>query len=62
MPRKKQIRKREQRLWGVGFLAISIVGVILASHGITPADRDCTAALLAAPLGLYLIFTRKVVL
>ena len=51
-----------QKLMGVAFL-LATVGIFwLASTGATLEDRDCTAILFTLPLGLYLLFTRHIVI
>ena len=44
---------RKQRLMGAGLLAISAAMAALAWMGSTPEERDITAAVLLAPLGVY---------
>ena len=62
---RNQLRRRkllEQKLYGMLMIAMSIVVLCIASHGKTFMDRDATAVLIFAPLGFYLLFTRKVVI
>ena len=62
MTRNQYKRKRRtQRLYGLILIAISIICIILACQGATVADRDCTAVLFLAPLGFYMVFSRKLV-
>lgn len=49
-----------QKLYGLVLIAISAILIYIASQGITVEDRDATAVLITAPLGLYLLFTRKI--
>lgn len=56
------MKMRRQRLMGLALVAISVLIVLLASSGTTPEDQDATAAVLIAPLGLYMIFTKNYVL
>lgn len=49
---------RQQRAIGAVFL----LALWMAYTGETPAERDCSALLLTAPLGLYLLTTRKLCL
>ncbi len=51
-----------QKLVGIGVLIICVGIILTALSGTTTADRDATPALLLAPLGLFLLFTRKVYL
>lgn len=53
---------RQQRAIGAVFLLVSLLALWMAYTGETPAERDCTALLLTAPLGLYLLTTRKLCL
>lgn len=57
--RKKII---EQRLMGLVVLACCAVALWLCSTGTTVQDRDATAVVLLAPLGLWLLFTKQVVI
>lgn len=60
-----QLRRRkliQQRLMGLAMVAISIFIVVMACHAKTPEDSDCTAVFLTAPLGLYMLFSRKVII
>lgn len=49
-----------QKLYGLALIAISAILLYIASHGVTVESRDATAVLLILPLGLYLLFTRKI--
>ena len=53
---------RKQRLMGAGLLAISAAMAALAWIGSTPEERDITAAVLLAPLGVWLLATKEYVL
>ena len=53
---------RKQRLMGAGLLAISAAMAALAWMGSTPEERDITAAVLLAPLGVWLLVTKEYVL
>ncbi len=59
MRRKKLI---EQRLMGLGLLACCALVLWLCHNGTTPADRDATVVLLLAPLALYLLFSKDIVI
>lgn len=50
----------EQRLMGLGLVLISVLMIVICSHGVTVEDQDATAVLLTLPLGLYLIFTKNI--
>ena len=53
---------RKQRLMGAGLLAISAAMAALAWIGSTPEERDITAVVLLAPLGVWLLATKEYVL
>lgn len=53
---------RKQRLMGLALVGIAALVCILAGTGERPEDRDGTAAVLLAPLGLYMVFTRSYIL
>lgn len=43
-----------QKLMGIALIAICALMFWLASTGVTPEEKDCTAVLLIAPIGLYM--------
>lgn len=51
-----------QKLLGVVLLIACALILWLASTGTTPTDRDATPILFLGPLGLYLIFTKHIVI
>ena len=51
--------KIKQKLAGVFFLLVCVFVYYIAMTAVTVEDRDGTAILLFAPLGLYLLFTKK---
>lgn len=61
---RNQIRRKKlfiQKLYGLALIAMSILLIYIAcSQGTTVEDKDATAVLLTAPLGLYLLFTKTV--
>lgn len=60
---RNQIRRKKlfvQKLYGLALITMSIMLIYMASHGTSVDDRDATAVLLTAPLGLYLLFTKTV--
>lgn len=59
MYRKK---KREQRLIGLGLLALCVLVLWISSTGTTVEDRDVGAVLLMAPMVLYMLFTKHIVI
>ena len=61
---KSQYKRKilEQRLYGIGITLLCAAALWVASTGTSIEDRDCTAVLLIFPLGIYVLFTRKVVI
>ena len=55
----KQVK---QKLMGGAILLICAFVLWLCSIGTTPEDQDATAVVLLAPLGLYLIFTKEIII
>lgn len=51
-----------QKLLGLVLFLISLAFILVNASNASIADRDATAALLLIPLGLHLLFTRKVYL
>lgn len=65
MHHNKSARTRKllyQKLLGLVLFLISLAFILVNASNASIADRDATAALLLIPLGLYLLFTRKVYL
>lgn len=60
--RRRQEMLIKQKLIGVLMLLITAVIVWLACSGKTPEDKDATAILLTLPLGIFLLFSRRVVI
>lgn len=52
----------KQKLMGIAMLLISAGVIWLASTGATVEEQDCTAVLLTIPAGVYLLFTRHIVI
>ena len=50
----------QQRLMGLLLVVLSVVMLIVCAHGTTIEDRDGTGAFMMLPMGLYLIFTKKI--
>lgn len=61
---KKSYKKKliQQKLIGLVIILLCVFIVLIASTGTTPEDRDATIILLFGPLGLYLIFTKHIVI
>ena len=51
------MKMRKQRLMGASLLAVSVLLALIIGAGSAPEDRDATAVLLTAPLGVYLTAT-----
>lgn len=63
MTKREYKRKRKtQIMFGLFFLAISALIMIVANTGSTMETKDATAALLTTPLGLYLIGTKHIII
>ena len=52
----------EQRLRWLGVLACCALGLWMRSTGVTVEDRDGTAVVLLAPLGLWLLFSKQILI
>ena len=52
----------EQKLMGLGLLVVCAFVLWLCSTGTTPEDQDATAVVLLAPLGLWMLFTKEIVI
>lgn len=63
-PTRNQRRRKiiEQKLIGIALLAICALMFWLASTGVSPEDKDCTAVLLIAPVGFYMLFSKQIVI
>lgn len=62
---RNQLRRRmliQQRFMGLGLILISGFVILFASTGTTPVDQDCTAIFFTLPLGLWLLFSRKILI
>jgi len=55
-------KRAEQKLMGIGLLLICAVVLWLCSTGTTPEDRDAAAVVLMAPLGLWMLLTKEIVI
>lgn len=55
-------KRTEQKLMGLALLAICGVVLWLCSTGTTLEDQDATAVVLLAPLGLWMLFTKEIVI
>jgi len=63
MTRNQRKRKlQQQRLLGVVMLIISIIIFAVACSGTTTESRDATAMLLTLPFGVYLIYTKEIII
>ena len=52
-------KRTKQKLVGIGLLLTCALMLWLCSIGTTPQDRDATAVLLLAPMGLWMLFTKE---
>jgi tryptophan-rich sensory protein len=55
-------KRTEQKLMGLGMLIICAFVLLLCSMGTTPKDQDATAVVMLAPLALWLIFSKEIVI
>lgn len=55
-------KRTEQRLMGIGLLLICAFVLWMCSTGVTPEDRDATVVVLLAPMGLWMLFTKEIVI
>lgn len=60
---KSQYKRKilAQRFYGVCIILFCALIVWIASNGTSMEDRDCTAVLFLLPLGIYTLFTKKIV-
>jgi len=58
-PTKRGMGMVFQKLMGVGMLVLCAFVIVTAFHGTALEDRDATTALLLAPMGIYLIFSKR---
>lgn len=62
---RNQLRRRmmiRQRFVGLGLILISGFILWFASTGTNPVDQDCTVIFFTLPLGLWLLFSRKILI
>lgn len=55
-------KRIEQKLMGLALLVICAFVLWLCSTGTTPEDQDATAVVLLAPLGMWMLFTKDIVI
>ena len=55
-------KRFEQKLMAIGLLLVCAVVLWLCSTGMTPEDQDATAVVLLALLGLWMLFTKEIVI
>lgn len=62
--KKRAYRKKliMQKIMGLVLLMICGVVIMMASTGANSADKDVTPILILVPLGLYLVFTKRVII
>ena len=61
----KRMRRRlmlKQKLYGLLMLALCGLVLWMCSIGTTPEDQDATAVLLIAPLGIWMIFSKHILI
>lgn len=62
--KKRAYRKKliMQKVMGLVLLLICGVVIMMATTGANPEDKDVTPILILVPLGLYLVFTKRVII
>ena len=55
-------KRFEQKLMAIGLLLVCAVVLWLCSTGTTPEDQDATVVVLLAPLELWMLFTKEIVI
>lgn len=55
-------KRFEQKLMAIGLLLVCAVVLWLCSTGTTPEDQDATVVVLLTPLGLWMLFTKEIVI
>ena len=61
----RKIKKKtliKQKLLGIATLGLCGAIIILASKGNTPTEKDASAILFLAPLGIYMLCTKEIVI
>lgn len=51
---------RTQRMYGIMMLALCAFILFMCSTGVTPEDKNATAVLLIAPIGLIMLFSKNI--
>ena len=51
-----------QKLMGLGMILVSGLIIWITSTGLTVEEKDATAVLFTLPLGLYMLFTKKIII
>ena len=62
---RSQLHRRKfikQKLMGLLLIALTVLIFWLASTGTYFEERDSSAALMTAPIGIYLLFTKHIVI
>lgn len=62
---RNQLRRKtiiQQRFMGLVMILISAFVLWLASTGTNPVEQDCTAIFFTLPLGLWLLFSREIMI
>ncbi len=49
----------KQRICGVLIIAICVFVLVITAHGRSNEDRDATAVLFLAPVGVYALFSKE---
>lgn len=58
MKKRFTAQRKKQIAAGIGLLIICAIVMLITANGKTVMDRDVSAVLFLAPLGIYMIFTK----
>lgn len=61
---KKEYKQKliAQKLIGLGMLLLCVIAILVASAGITPEDKDISVVILFAPIAIYMLVTKKIII
>ena len=60
--RQAQMTRNERRYYRKKIIEQRLMGLGMCSTGVTVEDRDGTAVVLLAPLGLWLLFSKQILI
>lgn len=59
---QRRMKMVQQRLMGLALVLICLVVLLVLSFETDPACQDCTGVLLLLPVGLWCLFSRKILI